>query len=127
MNLVSETAENLLELIKTQGFYPDDPLPEYILEFDENMDNPYRVRNIGQVLGFFIESEDVIDAPVEFYTRLSRYIKNRKNVEWKRFPTTREIIDMTRDQFKHWANKMGISADEENFSIRTDLFIDHSL
>ena len=127
MDLVSDTAKKLLDLVKSEGFYSDDPLPEYIIEFDENMDNPYSVGNIGQVLGFFIESEDVIDAPVEFYSKLSRYIKHRKIVEGKRFPTTREIIDMTRDQFKHWANKMGISADEENFSIRTDLFIDHSL
>lgn len=105
------------------------PLEDYIVEFDKILDSEDLVLALSSRIGILI-SDDAEFSPREiFIDRIVSYIKhvvhnNDNKIAIDKFPSTEEIIEMSKEEFKEYSKIYGIEYSYLNYLDRMDFFTD---
>lgn len=123
-NLIMLLYKNNPKLYLESYFHP---LEDYIIEFNNFMDDEADVRRLGLRIGLLIPITHRFDARDMFVDMIVSYIKNVENnminrVNTDGFPSTVDIIQMSRNDFKKYADKYGFENTLTNYLNRMNLF-----
>ena len=105
------------------------PFDEYIEAFDRIMEDDSLVRALGFRIGIYVPVDSEYTARELFLDKLVEYINGMEKFgpdEAERhsgFPTTSQILDMTREKFKQLMDKYNITYSEQLYQDRLITFM----
>lgn len=102
------------------------PLEDYIVQFDRMLDDEDTVIAIASRIGILISDNSEFSAREIFIDRIVSYITNvehnTRKVTVDKFPSTADIIQMSKDEFKNYAKIYGFEYNYLNYLDRMNFF-----